>query len=140
MWGRPVSNSGYLCWIRLDAIGTHYVAHKSEFWFVELTLLQLAEQVLFFEYLQYCFNVLQMLCLVFAEDDNIIQVYYHKGQMFKQTVHAMLESSRRIGQAKGHDKKLIMFPTCCEGGFRHIIIMDAYLMISRSQVQGGKKV
>ena len=86
--------------------------------------------------------MLEMLNPCFTIDKDIIKEDQNEVSQVgtKYFIHQCLECGRRISEAKGNDKKIIVSITCAKICFRDIILINPNLVIPRKEIQLGEKM
>jgi len=74
-------------------------------------------------------NMLNMLFGILGEDQDIIQVYYHEGEISEKIVHVGHEDRGSIGETKRDDLILVKTSGCPESCLLHIFIRESDLVI-----------
>jgi hypothetical protein len=83
-------------------------------------------------------EVLHVFLPRFRKDVHVVQVNHHEVEFFGDSGHETLECSRRVAQAKGHDRKLVKSAVGDKGRLVLIGRIHPNLPIARLEVDAGE--
>ena len=102
----------------------------------EAAFYELSIQLMLSQQPQHCYQILNMLFLIFRIHQYVINKHNHKlvQVMTLHIVHQTHKCSWGISQTEWNYNKLIMHVPGPECGLVDVLLFDVYLMISRSQI------
>ena len=108
---------------------------------LELTLLQIETELVFYQNFQHSSDSLGILFNSPGEDENIIQVYYYyffSDEVPEDVIHYCLEDSQTVSHSKEHHQRFKQAIVGIESGLPLVSRLDAYIVETPADVQFSK--
>ena len=139
---KPVSDSSNLLGIHTESFGGNNVAEVTSGLLSKGAFGELYFQVGGVEGGEDLLDVLKMLLFSFGVNQDVVEVTNNKAveEGLKNRGHETREGSGGVGETKRHDSELISAVTCFEGGLMDVVGVDAALMVTRVEVEGGEEL
>ncbi len=136
----PIFDSLNFGWIHGNGVLGDDVAEEFDGEFSERTLVEASEVVVLAQDTKDEGQVFGVLSGVLGKNENIIEEDHDEVVKVgaKDVVHGTLERSGCIGETKGHDFELVVAVTSTECCLGNIILSNAYLPVSRLEVNLGE--
>ena len=110
------------------------VAKEIDFWNAKNALGQFYHQTILLEVVEQRSDVLQMLFVAAASNQDVIQIHENAMKASANHVHQSLKSLRGVLETKWHLQEFIQVKQSDDGHFGDVILVDRNLMITPNQI------